>query len=608
MFPIVLPTQEESISLREVVSFNDSLKCIPDKGVGYGILKYLTEQGITETYFPAVTFNYFGDFTQGASQEDIVSEEIRDDYFAYSGYSHGNDVSIDLERDCEIGVSGQSINGILQMTIEYSTARLLEEKALNLVDRYKTHLLELIHTLEHQESQFKVPSSFTYKKLSLDQVEELEKEYGEIEDIYELSPMQNGLYYHALSDPESSAYFVQLGYKIYGNIDVQKLKDSFALILKRHAVLRTNFRNGISNDILQIERTHVVPDFRFIDISKKTKEEQDSYIVDFRKEDRQEGFNLSHGSLVRMIILRLSENEYYIVFSNHHINLDGWSTNAVLSEFEHIYESKVKGEKLELNSLNLYSSYISWLNNFDKNKAAYYWKSYLNHYDKKASLKGDTRRFEVGNYVHKDYKFNLTEQTSLKLQQIAAANKTTLNTIIQSAWGVLLSKYNNTNDVVFGLVVSGRPPFLEGVQDMVGVFINTVPQRIKYESTQSFDELLQQTQHSFIETEPYHHMNLAEVQKYCELGGDLLDHLLVFDSFLISERSVEKSTKNQTEGHVKVGKGMVEVFEQMNYDFTIIISQDNNGLFFLLKYNEVIYSDIFISSFEGQWLLLLYQI
>ena len=136
----------------------------------------------------------------------------------------------------------------------------------------------------------------------------------------------------------------QFGYKIRGKLDIEKLKNSFTEIVQKHGVLRTVFRNDLTEDTLQIVRKKVEPDFRVIDISEKTKEEQEVFIAEFRLEDRQEGFDLLHGSLVRVIILRLSEDEHYKIWSSHHLNLDGWSANAVLAEFDRLYESKVKGE------------------------------------------------------------------------------------------------------------------------------------------------------------------------------------------------------------------------------------------------------------------------
>ncbi|MFN4951541.1 MAG: non-ribosomal peptide synthetase, partial [Flavobacteriales bacterium] len=315
------------------------------------------------------------------------------------------------------------------------------------------------------------------------------------------------------------------------------------------------------------------------------------------------------------IILQQSEDCFYQIWSNHHLNLDGWSTNAVLYEFAVLYKSLIEDQKPGLKALEPYSKYIAWLDNIDRKQSSAYWRNYLSDYDSKAVLPFDKEDVTKNTgYIPKDYEFWLTEELSGQLNTIAQQEKTTLNTIVQSAWGILLSRYNNTQDVVFGSVVSGRPSELKGIQEMIGIFINTVPQRINYTETTTFKELLQSTQQSFIAGEPHHHLNLAEIQNESELGNNLIDHLVVFENYPISGQS-DASTKeaeatNPTpiqNGEVTIEGETVEVFEQMNYDFTLMAAPEES-LFFRMKYNGAKYSEGFIKRLEGQWKKLLGEI
>jgi hypothetical protein len=233
--------------------------------------------------------------------------------------------------------------------------------------------------------------------------------------------------------------------------------------------------------------------------------------------------------------VQLSTDSFYQIWSNHHLNLDGWSTNIVLNEFNILYKSLLTDKNAQLKELELYSSYINWLDGVNHKKSKAYWRVYLDGYNSKATLpynKGEgTRESE---YIAMDYDFRLNSELTEKLIEIASKENFTLNTIIQCAWGILLSRYNNTRDVVFGSVVSGRPSELKGIQEMIGVFINTIPQRVSYTEKTSFRELLTSVQQSFIEGEPHHQLNLAEIQHESELGSNLIDHLVVFENYPIS--------------------------------------------------------------------------
>jgi len=358
------------------------------------------------------------------------------------------------------------------------------------------------------------------------------------------------------------------------------------------------FRNDLAEEPLQVVLREGIIDFRVEDIRDKDPQAQEAYIQKRREADKDEGFDLSAGPLVRLIILQQSEDCFYQIWSNHHLNLDGWSTNAVLYEFAVLYKSLIEDQKPGLKALEPYSKYIAWLDNIDRKQSSAYWRNYLSDYDSKAVLPFDKEDVTKNTgYIPKDYEFWLSEELSNNLNTIAQQEKTTLNTIVQSAWGILLSRYNNTQDVVFGSVVSGRPSALNGIQEMIGIFINTVPQRINYTETTTFKELLQSTQQSFIAGEPHHHLNLAEIQNESELGNNLIDHLVVFENYPISgqgdESTNEKDKDSIPKGEVVVEGNTVEVFEQMNYDFTLMAAPEES-LFFRMKYNGAKYSEGFI--------------
>ncbi|MFN5633139.1 MAG: condensation domain-containing protein, partial [Flavobacteriia bacterium] len=247
MYPFVLDGKQENIE--SVLLLQDSLSQVPDKGVGYGLLRYISKEPLPAMEDAQVTFNYLGDFTR---EEQATTSIATTNTFSYSEYGHGLDVDPNLSRESELEVSGQSENGCLQMSIQYSAARMDSDQMQKLAEQYKAQLLKLSEELVQYDKTLQLPGSFTYKGLSLEQIAALSKEYGEVEDVYRLSPMQQGLYYHALSEPKSHAYFEQFGYGLKGELDIAKLEQAYRTLIARHGVLRTVFRNDLAEEPLQV--------------------------------------------------------------------------------------------------------------------------------------------------------------------------------------------------------------------------------------------------------------------------------------------------------------------------------------------------------------------
>jgi non-ribosomal peptide synthase protein (TIGR01720 family) len=246
MYPFVLSSARADVET--VLMLQDALSNqVPDKGVGYGLLRYISDHPLPPMEDAQVTFNYLGDFTREGTPGTATGRTFR-----YSEYGHGEDVDPELERESEVEVSGQHEDGCLRMSIQYSGERMDEGQMQELATSYKAQLLQISKALTEYDKTLQLPGNFTYKGLALEQIVALEKEYGGIEDVYRLSPMQQGLYYHALSEPDSHAYFEQFGYGLKGDLDISKLEQSYRTLIQRHGVLRTVFRNDLAEEPLQV--------------------------------------------------------------------------------------------------------------------------------------------------------------------------------------------------------------------------------------------------------------------------------------------------------------------------------------------------------------------
>ena len=252
-------------------------------------------------------------------------------------------------------------------------------------------------------------------------------------------------------------------------------------------------------------------------------------------EDRAKGFTLTQAPLMRIGLIKVGEREHEFVWSFHHLLMDGWSTSLVLKEAFTRYEGYVKGEEVEVGESRPYADYIEWLGRQDMGKAERYWRGVLEGFSSPTSIRGARPHDKVGK-ESREYGSHLTElsdEVSDRLKALAKEQRLTMNTLVQGAWALVLSKYSGQQDVVFGATMSGRPATLEGCEAMIGLFINTLPVRMRVEGARGTVEWLRQVQGEQVELREYEYSPLVQVQGWSEVprGTPLFDSILVFENY-----------------------------------------------------------------------------
>ena len=213
----------------------------------------------------------------------------------------------------------------------------------------------------------------------------------------------------------------------------------------------------------------------------------------------------------------------------------------VFSEFFENYEKLCKGISVQKSKTTSFIEYINWINNQDKKEAEEYWADYLAAYEEKVVIPS-IKNTEIKNeYKNETVDCIIDKNTTEKLSILAKQNKVTLNTLFQAVWGILLQRYNNTDDVVFGNILSSRPPEIDGIEEMVGIFINAVPVRIKVEKDITFEELIIKVQEQAINSEKYSYLPLAQIQTMTILKNELIDHLMVFENYPMEQIQKENN-------------------------------------------------------------------
>ncbi|WP_028595413.1 condensation domain-containing protein, partial [Paenibacillus assamensis] len=412
----------------------------------------------------------------------------------------------------------------------------------------------------------------------------------EIQDIYSLSPMQEGILFHAMLDSKSTAYFEQIEFDIAGEVDVELVEESMNAVIARHDVFRTVFVTDKVKQPRQVVLKERPITVHYEDWVALSQDEQQEKLCQFRAADMAKGFDLVKDPLMRLTVFKLAATSYRWIWSHHHIVMDGWCVSIVMKQFMEYYQLKKQGLLVPRYKAVPYSSYIAWLGEQDKEEALSYWGRTLFGYEQGTSLPKVAQIGTAGGYRQQTVSCSLSEATTASLHRLANASQATMSTVVQCIWGVLLQKYNGTADAVFGAVVSGRPSSIAGIENMVGLFINTIPVRIKAEGDH-FAELVRRVQESTLEAEAYSFVPLYDIQNQTELRQNLIDHVLVFENFPV-QQELEGSSEEIGSDFQICG---FHAYEQTNYDFDITVAP-GEGLTFQFSFNANKYDPLYIEQ------------
>lgn len=409
-----------------------------------------------------------------------------------------------------------------------------------------------------------------------------------VENICPLTPLQKGILYHNILEEKNSAYFEQMDFDIIGRLDKELIESAFNTIINKHEILRTAivYKNIQEPKQVVLKERKLV--FKYYDVSGKA--EIDAFISECRSKDKLVGFDLQEDCLLRVNLIKMSEEKYRMILSFHHIILDGWSIGILFKELLDCYEVLLKGDTYSYTSNKYYSNYIRWLQNQDEHKAINYWKDYVEDYNNKIELENISNNAVKRQYYPEIITQSVGSELTNDIMQLAKQLKVTKNSIYETAWGIILGKYNDSNDVIFGKVVSGRSISFDHVDETMGLFINTIPKRIKVDNQTIIKDLIQKTNESNYETSDYEFIGLNEIQKLTSLKKDLINNILVFENY-----PIEDAVKANIKDILGFELQYVKSFEQTNYDLNVIISPSENEKV-IFRYNAQVYEKEFINK------------
>lgn len=386
-----------------------------------------------------------------------------------------------------------------------------------------------------------------------------------IEDVYPLTPMQEGLLFHSLYAPDDGLYVTQIPFNTKG-INISALQQAWQRIVTRHSIFRTAFVwKNIDKPMQVVGRRAELP-FKIEDWRNLQATEQEVRFDAYLAEDRRRGFKLNQAPLLRIVLFQTGSDKYKFLLSHHHILIDGWSMSLVFKEALALYHAFCNGRDLELEPAVPFKDYIAWLQKQDLATAETFWRKTLKGFTAPTPLVVDRIPGCAlsGEETYAEEFVVLPATVMSALQSFVRQHQLTVNTVVQGAWAVLLSKYSGENDVAFGVVVSGRPAELAGVESMVGLFINNLMTRIKVSPEACVANWLKEVQEEQVEVREHEHSPLALVQRWSEVpsGDRLFESIISFQNFPVIASLTSASQEFES----------IHTIETSGYPLTLVAS------------------------------------
>ncbi|MFE9323052.1 amino acid adenylation domain-containing protein [Nocardia sp. NPDC052278] len=506
----------------------EQLRAVPDKGIGYGMLRYQHPESaaaLADAPIPQLSFNYLGRALTGGHAGAWLPQR----------FAATHNESAPLAAVVDINAVLTDVG--LEVTWAYATRLLDEADVGQLAELWSQALGALAAHAGSPGAGGRTPSDFELVAVPQQQIENWERTYPNLVDVWPLSPLQYGLLFHALYDTDTADdYTVQSLLTLAGTVDAARLRSAAQALLERHENLRVAFAetdDGPRQLVLggcEI-RWH---DIDLTDIADA--DERDRELDRLIALDARTRFELDRPPLIRFTLIRIGADIYRLVMTNHHLVLDGWSTPLLVRELLTLYVAR--GDTSALPPAHSYREFLAWLDEQDNEASLAAWTQSLAGVDSPTravpSLAG-IESTEAGMITH-----DLTRATVERLETTARDSGATVNTVVQAAWAMLLAMSTGRTDVVFGGTVSGRPPELPGVEEMVGLFINTLPVRVQLDPAEKVADLLTRIQAEQARLLDHQHVGLAAIHRAVGLA-ELFDTLTVFESYPIDREALSQA-------------------------------------------------------------------
>ncbi len=517
IYPVQVEIQQDQVSVIDFLeNTRQVLRNAKEYGKFYLLLKSLQSKDSSQDHMlsPTISFNFLGHFERWMSKTNLFSLEKSGVQFISDG-SNARSHLIDLS--CWI------MSKKVHILCRYSKKHYLAKSISKLMAHYIEALKWLINDITVASKQLNtvIDNSEIKQQISGCQLP--------------LLPAQQGILFYYLHHPTSKCYLTQVYWHEYRAVNIDKMEKAWCFIIQRHAFLRAQFLWGNSSIPVQFIQNNV--DFRLnlIDLSSE-KADKKKIFEKYLLQDRQQLFDLSKPLPMRVNLFRFSPNRYIILWTHHHIILDGWSMNNIIADLYQYYNAAGNTDiEADFPPLPKVDAYFNWLNKKDQYQMKAFWVQYLSGYETCVPSFLLAHRNDQVESVFKQVRNVFNTGFSTQLRTFAKNYRLSLNSIMQFAWALLMSYYSRTEDQVIGIVVSSRPADVDAINDQAGLFINVLPFRLRLLKSQGILEHLYAVQQDVMNFSEYSAVNLIEICQWLDKRGasasNLFDALFVFENY-----------------------------------------------------------------------------
>ncbi|MFD4790954.1 amino acid adenylation domain-containing protein, partial [Streptomyces sp. NPDC058459] len=513
------------------------LAAVPDHGTGYGLLSRLnpaTSEELARLPQPRVLFNYLGRFDGGDGGPWSPAADVG----ALAAHA---DPSMPVEHCLQIdavtveGTDGPSFSATLtwpEHLVAEDEADALADAwlaALRLLAGASTELGAAGGTADRLPART-VRVDLAPAGLSRADVAGLAERHRGLTDVLPLSPLQEGLFFHAGYDATGAdAYTGQIVLTLDGSLDADALRQVCQALPARHDALRAAFTDRGLDRPVQVVADGVEVPWTSVDLTAHPAEERDAVWERLLAEDRTRRFDLEQPPLVRFTLVRAGESRHRLVMTNHHILMDGWSSAVLLRELLSGYaDATGAGPRSGGAAAVPYRDHLAWLAGQDRQAATASWQEALAGLGEPTLLgSADSNRLGA---LPERITVELSPETTARLTGRARSAGITLNSVVQGCWAILLARLTAREDVVFGSTVSGRTAPVTGIDSMVGLLINTLPVRFRVRDEEMLLSALARFQDEQVRLMDHQHLGLADIQQAAGLGT-LFDTAVVVENY-----------------------------------------------------------------------------
>ncbi|WP_348536801.1 amino acid adenylation domain-containing protein [Nocardia carnea] len=437
---------------------------------------------------------------------------------------------LDVNAIAEPGPDGLELDA----TWEYARNIVDADDMAELADLWVRALHGLAAHLHTDTAGGFTPSDFPLVTVSQNDIDDWSREFPALTDVWPLTALQTGLLFHTLYDRDGDdSYIVQASLTLAGEVDARRMHQAAQTLIDRHDSLRTAFVETADGP-RQIVLHTVRADWRETDLSAHDPADRDRELHRLTTEAAAP-FDPARPPLLRFQLMRTGATEYRLLITDHHLVLDGWSMPLLIHQLLVLYTSG--GDAGDLAAPRSFRDYLQWLHTQDDDAATAAWQRMLDGVDNPTRVSGRPDR--TGSAPSGEVGLDLDAATAAAVLDLGRSHGVTAGTAVQVAWALLLTALTGRSDVVFGNTVSHRPPQLLGVEHMVGLFINTLPVRVRLDPLETVGDLLERVQSEQAAMLEHRHIGLAELQRATGIA-DMFDTVTVLESYPLDREGLAR--------------------------------------------------------------------